>query len=243
MNNIIIPFRANLLESGTPPFANISSLSFDGVDDYIISSLDGTSTGGVLPATDSDINLTISLWFKKNDTGQKGIFQWANKLTDGTPFILIQSLSNAYRILLDGNYFVGAFISVGDWNNFILIRDSASNIWSGYHNGVLSFTYDDGGTALSNRSSAQDIYLGNGFGGYFNGNVDEVCILNRVVTPTEIVTLSTAPTENLSSLNPLAWYRMGDGDTYPTITDNGSGGNNGTMTNMDAGDIVSDVPT
>ena len=31
---------------------------------------------------------------------------------------------------------------------------------------------------------------------------------------------------------------MGDGDTYPTLTDNGSGGINGTMTNMAAEDIV-----
>ena len=69
-----------------------------------------------------------------------------------------------------------------------------------------------------------------------------MALFNRAVTPTEIVTLSTAPTVNLTDLNPIAWYRMGDGDTYPTITDNGSGGNDGTMTNMDAGDIVSDVP-
>jgi hypothetical protein len=37
---------------------------------------------------------------------------------------------------------------------------------------------------------------------------------------------------------------MGDGDTYPTITDVGTtGGNNGTMTNQEVGDIVSDVPS
>jgi hypothetical protein len=76
----------------------------------------------------------------------------------------------------------------------------------------------------------------------FEGNIDEVSAYNRVVTPAEIVTLSTAPTVDLTSLSPLAWYRNGDGDTYPTITDNGSGGNSGTMTNMDAGDIENVVP-
>ena len=40
----------------------------------------------------------------------------------------------------------------------------------------------------------------------------------------------------------LSWWRMGDGDTFPTLTDNGSGGNDGTMTNMSSGNIVEDVP-
>ena len=34
-----------------------------------------------------------------------------------------------------------------------------------------------------------------------------------------------------------------DGSTYPTINDLGeTGGNNGTMTNMESGDIVTDTP-
>ena len=37
------------------------------------------------------------------------------------------------------------------------------------------------------------------------------------------------------------WWRMGDGDTYPTIEDN-AGSNNMTMTNMASGDIELDVP-
>ena len=80
-------------------------------------------------------------------------------------------------------------------------------------------------------------------GGFpFNGNIDEVCLLDRVATPTEIATLSSSPTVDLTSLNPYSWYRNGDGDTYPTITDNGSGGNDGTMINMSAIDIVLEVP-
>jgi len=41
----------------------------------------------------------------------------------------------------------------------------------------------------------------------------------------------------------VSWWRMGDGDTYPTITDHGSGGYDGTMMNMTAGDFVADVPS
>ena len=38
------------------------------------------------------------------------------------------------------------------------------------------------------------------------------------------------------------WWRMVDGDTFPTILDNSNNSNNGTMTNMASGDIESDVP-
>jgi len=51
---------------------------------------------------------------------------------------------------------------------------------------------------------------------------------------------------DLSTLGnpPEHWWRMGDGDTYPTLEDNGSSGTgfDFTMTNMVASDIVNDVP-
>ena len=71
--------------------------------------------------------------------------------------------------------------------------------------------------------------------------MDEVGIFNTAEPIANLWDGSGIPTD-LTDLNPIAWYRNGDGDTYPTITDNGSGGNNGTMTNMTAGSIVSDVP-
>ena len=48
---------------------------------------------------------------------------------------------------------------------------------------------------------------------------------------------------DLSSLTnqPLNWWRMGDDDTYPTITDN-SGSTDLQMNSMTAADIVNDVP-
>jgi hypothetical protein len=47
---------------------------------------------------------------------------------------------------------------------------------------------------------------------------------------------------NLSSLEPRNWWRMGDGDTHPTIKDHGIESNDGTMTNMGSGDITADTP-
>ncbi len=50
------------------------------------------------------------------------------------------------------------------------------------------------------------------------------------------------PLAHSKAANLIHWYRMGDGDTYPTITDR-AGSANGTCQNMaGAGNITSDVP-
>ena len=81
----------------------------------------------------------------------------------------------------------------------------------------------------------------------YNGNIDEVSIWKGIVLSdaqhAEIWN-SGAPadlTAHSAYANLVAWWRMGDGDTFPTLTDN-RGSNNGTMTNMESGDIVADVP-
>ena len=53
-------------------------------------------------------------------------------------------------------------------------------------------------------------------------------------TPFDLSTISPSPAH---------WWRMGDGDTFPTLADvGGTGGADFTMTNMTIADIVSDVP-
>jgi hypothetical protein len=235
--------RLRMSGGGATPFENTKSVVFDGVDDYVIASLDGTSSGGVLASADGDINLTISMWFKASTTGaQQGFLQWANGLTDGTPFLIIQQLTTNVRLFVNGNYQVSTVINIGTWYNIIITRTSSSNIWTVYLDGSSVGTYDDGGTSLSNRASATDIYLANGWAGYVEGNIDEVAIWNTDETANVSAIYNSGVPDDLSSLSPLSWWRMGDGDTYPTITDHGSGGNDGTMTNMTSGDIVSDVP-
>ena len=52
--------------------------------------------------------------------------------------------------------------------------------------------------------------------------------------PFDLSTLSTEPKH---------WWRMGDGDTYPNLQDNGTEANcTFVMYNMTSSDIVSDVP-
>jgi len=217
---------------GGAPFANTKSLSFDGVDDYLTSANPLTSGNAY----------TISIFAKLNATPTLTNFF---NISDGTNNIALcywWSGGNGmlFKPNVGGPYSLTVYPNTALWHSYIFTFDGSTTTKI-YVDGISREVTN--GTALGTVAvNAMEISRGLGGGYRSNMNVDEVSIFNRVVTPAEIVTLSTAPTVDLTSLNPIAWYRNGDGDTYPTITDNGSGGNNGTMTNMDAGDIVTDVP-
>ena len=217
-----------------PPFANTKSLSFDGVDDnlYIPTSLNlGT-------------NSTISMWIKRGRTSAIEVMLGATSYTSFYYLFEIGPANQLYfRINTAYLTFQSAAISsimsdTVNWINICFVRSG---------NSVELFLNGNSMQVLTGVGSVIDTRFDR-IGSWYNytyaflGNIDEVSAYNRAVTPAEIVTLSTAPTVDLTSLSPLAWYRNGDGDTYPTITDNGSGGNSGTMTNMDAGDIENVVP-
>jgi len=105
-----------------------------------------------------------------------------------------------------------------------------------------SLPYTTGGSIAGNKCQ---------IGAYYNtlgswaGKADEVSLYDKVLTPTEITSISSKPTD-LTPLNPIAWYRMGEKATYDgtnwTLVDQGSGGNNATSVNMDLIDRVEDTP-
>ena len=80
---------------------------------------------------------------------------------------------------------------------------------------------------------------------YYTGDLDEVAFYDKVLSNAEMQEIRHAGPVDLTTLstagNLLGWWRMGDGDTHPTLID-GYSTNDGTMTNMSAGSIISDVP-
>jgi hypothetical protein len=218
---------------GGAPFLNTYSLDFDGVDDRL----------GIGTALSLGTDSTISFWIKRDRVNFDEIllgentyaYKYTSYITNGNHLkFQIGTIEKAFN-----GFSISAILNdTTNWINICFVRSGDSVEL--FLNGVSMETRIGYGTLIDTRFDT--IGATPLSAAPFLGNIDEVCAFNRVATPTEIVTLSTAPTVDLTSLNPIAWYRMGDGDTYPTITDNGSGGNNGTMTNMDAGDIVTDVP-
>jgi hypothetical protein len=100
-------------------------------------------------------------------------------------------------------------------------------------------------TATLPATITENMYIADqGIWNPLNGNLDEVAVWNTDERAHASAIWNGGVPSNLNDLPtpPNQWYRNGDGDTYPTITDNGSEGLNGTMVFMEASDIVDDAP-
>jgi hypothetical protein len=151
-------------------------VTFDGTDDYAITTLSGTAL----------TNASIAFWFRADsNAGTRGIFQWANTLTASFPWMLIQNNAGQLRYFTNGTYGVTApgTLNVNQWYHVAMTRDS-SFLWSAYLNGVLVGTYQGGGGV--NQPNAASIYAGNGFNGYFAGAVDDVAVWSSVLTASQV---------------------------------------------------------
>ena len=101
--------------------------------------------------------------------------------------------------------------------------------------------------------STDPLYLGSrdDSDNWISGSLDEISIFNTELSASDVSTIyGTGTPNNISTLNPISWWRMGDGDTYSnpggigewTLVDQGSGGNNGTSVNMGENNRVLDTP-
>ena len=229
---------------GTPSFVNTKSIALDGVDDFV-------TMGDVLDF-DRQNGFSISCWFKRNTpytteflidkSESSGNYRGYNILIPNTDnkiyFTLRHTLSNFIQVKST------TAITNSNWNH-LLITYNALSVSSGvkmYINGV-----DDTGTGAGTLSgttiTSQPFEIGARNGQFnFLGNIDEVSVFNSILSASDATAIynSGTPTD-LTSYSPLSWWRCGDGDTSPTLTDNGSGGNNGTMTNFTT--FSTDVPT
>ena len=262
MNNIIIPFRANLLESGSAPFVNTKSLQFDGIDDEV-------TTSSAIVGSD----ITLSYWVNCNSTyassqsyfpisiARSDISDANNQLggladRGGGSQLFVRMQSYDENSANYSNYFCrGMQLAGAGWHNIVLTWnnttkhlycyiDGAVQTWSNYGNTVTtSFlnysTYPTTVLFENNLSMAKGASSSN----FFGGLVDEVATFDSVLSSEDITNIyGVGAPSGLASLSPITWYRNGDGDTYPTLTDNGSGNFDATMVNMDAEDIVEITP-
>ena len=76
-----------------------------------------------------------------------------------------------------------------------------------------------------------------------NCRVDEVAVFDSDQSLNAALIYNLGVPFDMTTLlqQPVSWWRMGDGDTYPTLVDS-IGSADFTMVNMTAADIVNDVP-
>jgi len=101
------------------------------------------------------------------------------------------------------------------------------------------------------NNSTQALLIGSlrtGLSSYvgFDGRVDQTTVWSQALTESEINEIyrngcpgDLSTHSQYANLN--AWWKMGDGDTHPTISDN-KNSNDGTMLNMSAASFVEDSP-
>jgi len=240
-------FSTDRPATSTPELTNTYSVDFDGTNDYMAA--DGAAsacssfTGGtwmawvapddatpnvgevMLSFGDDDANSYISLQIggiSQTDISatclNAGTQQWTLKKanigwsdTDWHHVAIVHNGTDA-TIYVDG-------ASIGA--TYTLTTDKT--VW---HSGIAGLDKFTVGALHKNGSPSS----------WFNGKIDEVAICETQLTAAnllEIASATTAKAADLSSYSPVGWWRMGDNDggTGTTVTDQGSGSNNGTLTN------------
>ena len=198
-------------------------IDFDGTDDYILADVDFSSL----------TQLTVEMWINRDALASNiGIFQWANQVSDPNPFLLIQENASKIRGYVNGSYSLNSTsdVPIGVWTHIAVTHDGTA--WNLYVNGSLESSNISGLAAAANG-----LYIGNGFSGYFDGQIDEVRVWGKARSQAEIQGNMNCDVPQQQNL--LAYYRFNDGTANGNNTgmsntfDYSGNGNCGIFHNLD----------
>jgi hypothetical protein len=172
---------------------------------YATASLNGTGNS----------QMTAEAWIRSGATpsGQVGVLQWARsgQLTDQSPFLLWRyDNSNNLSIDFDGSYHFTSHLAAATWYHVAATWNS-SHVLTLYINGVSQGTYQ-AASPPANLANANNLYLGTGYNGFWNGRMDEVRISNAARSADWIAT------EYNNQVSPAAFYSLGGETSYGTTT-------------------------
>jgi len=248
--NLAVPLWKSVVFSG---YRSRYGLDFDAVDDYVNfgspAALDDIFDGGG----------TIGGWAFVRSDGEGDSGMLFSKRVGSTGWFLNTEAESAgyvklglYAITTDPgatDYYyrtTSAVIPINAWTHIVVITNLSTLAVAPkiYINGVavaLTKIYTASGDRVSD--AANNLWLGSQGGAYtYDGLMRNMFVANREMTATEVTEAYHAGSPGDLSVmsfwsDVIAWWKMGDGDTYPTILDS-KGSNNGTMTNMTVSDIV-----
>ena len=249
----------NTLSGGIVPAAaavgltNTKSIDFDGVDDMLISSNVSIAGAG-----------TLSWWMKTDSLGTSGshyIIRFG-ELASNYAYISSGDLK-FYWMTMGGQLAISSehrddYLDDGEWHHFVFTASRpGGNNTEAVHKVYLDAT--EIGTKTSTRDQApytpSVLVIGAAHAGgaapipcqideysWWDGVALDADAITALYNSGEPIDLSEDSGDYDNSGDLTHWWRMGDGDTYPTIEDN-AGSNDLTMTNMVSGDIEDDAPS
>lgn len=209
--------------------SNAYSVDLDGTNDYVNVS---ASTDFVFGTSD----FSFSVWFNPDViSGYRSVVDFRLSNADTAPSLYNSTNSGWKLYIWSGSSQIlnsDATLNTGQWYHAVYTRSSGSATL--YLDGESVAT----GTDSTNYSlSAAPKWGGLGSGvaaNTFNGKLDECAVFNSALSSSDVTAIYNSGTpDDLTSYSPVGWWRMGDNDsgTGTTITDQGSGGNDGTLTN------------
>jgi hypothetical protein len=230
------------LVGGSTAFSNQNSISFDGTNEYI------ELSSSVLLGDAGTGDWSISFWMNADNIstganqrlwsfGAGGTLQTQMYITGGGTLQFGGPWSDGF----------GFGASSGTWYHIIYrVNTASSSLNVGYVlNGSIYNKKSQNVTTTFDTTGSS--YLGRNSGAYgFSGNLDEVSVWNKYLSDTDCIEIYNGGTPNdlstvAAAVNLQHWWRMGDGDTFPTIIDHASN-NDGAMNNMLSSNITTETP-
>ena len=227
--------------AAAPSFTNTKSIALDGVDEFVDC---GTGLGTAFGST---ANISVSMWIKPDVTSGNDLFFNIGNFSNSFGEIAFQLSSNTFLIRIDNAAYrlSVSYTNTSAWNHIGFVYDGGNSANTKmYINGALQSATTGGVHPSTLDLSGLKTIIGAGYSSSFpfDGIIDEVSVFNSSLSPSDITAIynSGVPTSLSSYSSLVSWWRCGDGDTAPTLTDN-KGSNNGTMTNFTT--FSTDVPT
>jgi hypothetical protein len=254
MENYLMNFFCKAPSGG---WMNDKSILFGGTDEYIL-------IGNVSELNfDNTDTFSIACWFKTSEDGSILIFAgkreqygngrgWEARFrTDNDKFIFILCNTDGSNEINVQHTQTANQFNDGNWHLLIWTYDgssAASGFTLDIDNNSKSLTISDD-TLNATTQTTENAYIGTKSGILFPfvGNLNQMSIWDKALSSGEKSEIwNSGSPKDLSLHSAVAnltfWQYLGTGDTYPTTTDYASAGNDGTMINMESGDIVLDVP-
>ena len=229
-------FRSTVAAGISTGWADTYSVTFDGVDEFVNTGYNVDLSGG----------------------GAFSVFHWYKGLVPGSHYLVSQAHQLVPSYASD---WILGYSNGGLWFRSTTI-DGANLVYDGLWH-LHGFTFDGTTARLYVDDNPQgipttpvgfgavsDVKLmtrGDATSAFETGLQDEVSIWRNVdLSPAQVVELYNGGTpynlvNHSAYLNLDAWWRMGDGDVFPVLSDN-KGSFDATMVNMEPGDIITDVP-
>jgi len=193
-------------------FPNTYSLEFDGVDDVV--------NGGNSSELQITSDISISAWFKTTSTSTMIIVAKRDSPLGGSTY--------GYQVYCSGGKVVflvtrsgptttsilgTTTISDGAWHHVLCTINQASQISIILDGSTEGTALLPAGTFIDSDSDLRIGYNQIGSSNYyFNGTIDEVAIFDSLQSGSVIY--NNGKPDDLTPLNPVAWYRNGDNGSY-----------------------------